>query len=151
MVLPDWRGPTNATAGYNFRRCCISDFAFRATIMQNRILFLFCNFKTFSHISSFPNKHLCAVRSFLLTATEYDFDNAQQGAIVTLPKGKTRITIRIDTDILDWFRNQVHKAGGGNYQTLINEALREYIQQVSGTLEGKIRKVIREELKVITK
>ncbi|HEY4481566.1 MAG TPA: BrnA antitoxin family protein [Candidatus Brocadiaceae bacterium] len=82
---------------------------------------------------------------------EYDFDNAEQGAIVKPARGKTRITIRIDTDILSWFRNQIHKTGGGNYQTLINEALREYIQQTNGMLERKLRKVIREELKVITK
>ena len=82
---------------------------------------------------------------------EYDFDNAEQGAIVKPARGKTRITIRIDTDILDCFRNQTHKAGGGNYQTLINDALREYVQQTNSTLEKKLRKVIREELKVITK
>mgnify|MGYP001596310620 CR=1 FL=1 len=80
-----------------------------------------------------------------------DFEDAEQGAIVKPARGKTRITIRIDTDILNWFRNQVHKAGGGNYQTLINNALREYIQQTNSTLERKLRKVIREELKVITK
>ncbi|HHT9114360.1 MAG: BrnA antitoxin family protein [Planctomycetes bacterium] len=82
---------------------------------------------------------------------EYDFDDAVQGAIVKPARGKTRITIRIDTDILNWFRNKIHKAGGGNYQTLINDALREYIQQTNSTLERKLRKVIREELKVITK
>ena len=82
---------------------------------------------------------------------EYDFDDAVQGALVKPARGKTRITIRIDTDILNWFRNQIHKAGGGNYQTLINDALREYIQQTNSTLERKLRKVIREELKVITK
>ena len=79
---------------------------------------------------------------------EYDFDDAEQGAIVKPARGKTRITIRIDTDILNWFRNQIHKAGGGNYQTLINDA---YIPQTNSTLERKLRKVIREELKVITK
>ena len=82
---------------------------------------------------------------------EYDFNDAEQGAIVKPARGKTRITIRIDTDILNWFRNQIHKAGGGNYQTLINDALREYIQQTNSTLERKLRKVIREELKIITK
>ena len=82
---------------------------------------------------------------------EYNFDDAVQGAIVKPARGKTRITIRIDTDILNWFRNQIHKAGGGNYQTLINDALREYIQQTNSTLEKKLRKVIREELKVISK
>jgi len=39
----------------------------------------------------------------------------------TASKGKTRITIRIDDDILDWFRGQVNAAGGGNYQTIQND------------------------------
>lgn len=63
--------------------------------------------------------------------------------------GKTRITIRIDTDILNWFRDQVHQAGGGNYQTLINETLREYVRNRGGTLEDTLRRVIREELQAI--
>ena len=58
---------------------------------------------------------------------EYNFDNAERGAVVKIPPGKQRITIRIDTNILNWFRKQVHNAGGGNYQTLINEALKENI------------------------
>ncbi len=82
---------------------------------------------------------------------EYKFDDAKQGAIVKPAGGKTRITIRIDTDILNWFRSKIHKAGGGNYQTLINDALREHIQKTNSTLETKLRKLIREELKVITK
>jgi uncharacterized protein (DUF4415 family) len=45
--------------------------------------------------------------------------------------GKTRITVRIDDDLLAWFRSQVHAAGGGNYQTLINRALREYVARQS--------------------
>jgi len=64
---------------------------------------------------------------------------------------KTRITIRIDTDILDWFRTQVHMQGGGNYQTLINEALREHKNFKENDLEKIVRKVIREELKVVSK
>lgn len=82
---------------------------------------------------------------------EYDFDKARRGAVVQSPPGKTRITIRIDTDILDWFRSKVHEMGGGNYQTLINEVLREYTQNQEGTLEKTLRKVIREELQVISK
>lgn len=84
-----------------------------------------------------------------MSEKEYDFDNAEQGAVVKSAPGKTRITIRIDTDILDWFRHQVHEAGGGNYQTLINEALREYVRYQDHTLENTLRKVIREELQVI--
>jgi uncharacterized protein (DUF4415 family) len=82
-----------------------------------------------------------------MSKKEYDFEGAEQGAVTKPPSGKTRITIRIDTDVLDWFRQQVHDAGGGNYQTLINEALREHVQYRDETLENVLRKVIREELK----
>ena len=61
-------------------------------------------------------------------------------------KGKTRITIRLDDDILDWFRQQVHSEGGGNYQTLINMSLREYMNSKREPLEDTLRHVIREEL-----
>ena len=77
---------------------------------------------------------------------QYDFKGARRGAVVPQEPGKTRITIRLDTEILDWFRNQVTEAGGGNYQTLINQALREHIRQNSRPLEEMIRKVMREEL-----
>jgi uncharacterized protein (DUF4415 family) len=82
-----------------------------------------------------------------MSEKEYDFEDAQQGAVTTPPPGKTRVTIRIDTDVLNWFRQQVHDAGGGNYQTLINEALREHMNCRDETLENVLRKVIREELK----
>ena len=78
---------------------------------------------------------------------EYDFSQGKRGAIESTSPGKTRITIRLDDDILTWFRAQVHAAGGGNYQTLINQALRQYIQQQnSETLEDTLRRVLREEL-----
>lgn len=86
-----------------------------------------------------------------MKAKEYNFENAKHGAVVKPIAGKTRITIRIDNDILNWFRNSVHKARGGNYQTLINQALREYIQTQEGALVKTLRKVLREELKVISK
>ena len=82
---------------------------------------------------------------------EYDFENAKQGPVVRPTPGKTRITIRIDTDILNWFRKRVHQRGGGNYQTLINDALREYTNLKDSDLEKTVRKVIREELKVLSK
>lgn len=77
---------------------------------------------------------------------EYNFSNAKRGAIDPLPAGKTRITIRIDDDLLDWFRGQVNAMGGGNYQTLINRALREYVQRQSEPLEETLRRIVREEL-----
>ena len=82
---------------------------------------------------------------------EFDFQDARQGAVVTISPNKKRITIRLDNDIINWFRNKVHEAGGGNYQTLINEALRKYIQQEDDILESTLRKVIREELQGIVK
>ena len=60
---------------------------------------------------------------------EYDFSQGKRGAVESVPPGKTRITIRLDDDILAWFRALVHKRGGGNYQTLINDALRQHVKQ----------------------
>ncbi|MBM3179556.1 MAG: CopG family transcriptional regulator [Chloroflexi bacterium] len=77
---------------------------------------------------------------------EYNFSKGKRGAVVPAPKGKTRITIRIDDDILDWFRGEVEAAGGGNYQTLINQTLREYLNQQQQPLEELLRRVVREEL-----
>lgn len=77
---------------------------------------------------------------------EYDFRGAKRGAVKRVPKGKTRITIRLDEDILDWFRRQVDRDGGGNYQTLINDALKEHIRRTQEPLEDTLRRVIREEL-----
>jgi uncharacterized protein (DUF4415 family) len=77
---------------------------------------------------------------------EYDFSAGQRGPVVPIPPGKSRITIRLDQDILDWFKGQVHAAGGGNYQTLINSALREYTQQRREPLEATLRRVVRDEL-----
>jgi len=86
-----------------------------------------------------------------MSKVEDDFEEAKQGLVVRPPAGKTRITIRVDTDILNWFRNQVHKSGGGNYQTLINDALREYTNLKDSDLEKTVRKVIREELETLAK
>ena len=75
-----------------------------------------------------------------------EWDKAKRGAVVSVPKGKTRITIRLDDEILAWFRDQVERAGGGNYQSVINEVLRQHVQQAREPLEKIIRRVIREEL-----
>lgn len=76
---------------------------------------------------------------------EYNFKNAKKGQVVPT-KGKTRITIYLDTDILENFRERADKEGYG-YQTMINDALREYLSKSSKTLEENvIRQVIREEL-----
>lgn len=78
---------------------------------------------------------------------EYDFSKAKRGPVIPVPKGKTRITIRLDEDILAWFRTQVDDAGGGNYQTLINDALRQYIARAREPLEETVRRVVREEIR----
>ena len=77
---------------------------------------------------------------------EYDFSRGKRGAVLKAPPGKTRITIRIDNDVLQWFRKQVHAAGGGNYQTLINNSLREYMNSSDDRLADTVRSVVREEL-----
>jgi len=78
----------------------------------------------------------------------YDFSNGRRGPVIPAEPGKTRITIRLDNDVIDWFRQQVNEAGGGNYQTLINAALRKHIADTSGaSLEERLRRVIREELR----
>ena len=77
---------------------------------------------------------------------EYDFSNAKRGAVIPTPPGKTRITIRPDDDVLDWFREQVHAVGRRSYQTLINAALREHIESQREPLEETLRRVIREEI-----
>jgi uncharacterized protein (DUF4415 family) len=79
--------------------------------------------------------------------SEYDFTKAKRGAVVATPPGKTRVTIRLDNGVLDWFRKQVDEAGGGNYQALINDALLEHIARRREPLESTIRRVIREELR----
>jgi uncharacterized protein (DUF4415 family) len=77
-----------------------------------------------------------------------DFSKGKRGAIVKTDPNKIRITIRLDGDIIEHFKKHVHDAGGGNYQTLMNDALRKYIQSETEPLEDTLRKVIREELKL---
>ena len=77
---------------------------------------------------------------------EYDFSQGKRGAIDRLPPGKTRITIRLDEDVVAWFREQANAMGGGNYQTLINQALRDHVLNQQQPLEDVLRRVLREEL-----
>jgi uncharacterized protein (DUF4415 family) len=78
---------------------------------------------------------------------EYDFSDAHRGPVEPPAPGKTRITIRLDNEVLDWFRARVHESGGGNYQTLINRALREHMETRAEPLEETLRRVLREELR----
>lgn len=76
----------------------------------------------------------------------YDFSKGKRGAVVPIPPGKTRITIRLDNEILDWFRSQVEARGGGSYQAMINQALKEHVRLGGEALESYLRRIIREEL-----
>jgi uncharacterized protein (DUF4415 family) len=78
---------------------------------------------------------------------EYDFSKAKRGAVVSVPKTKEKITIRLDREVIDWFRAEVDRAGGGNYQRLINEALRGHMARSEEPLEKTLRRVIREEIR----
>ena len=75
---------------------------------------------------------------------DIDFSAARRGPAVRPEPGKTKISIRLNNTVLEYFRRVVDKAGGGNYQTLMNEALLEYVHRRS-TLDV-VRQVVREEL-----
>ena len=75
---------------------------------------------------------------------DIDFSRAKRGAVVKPAPGKTKISIRLDNSVIEHFRRLVDKAGGGNYQTLINDALLEHVHRHS-TLDV-VRQVVREEL-----
>jgi uncharacterized protein (DUF4415 family) len=75
-----------------------------------------------------------------------DFSRGKRGPVISGDPGKVRITIRLDADIINHFKRKVLAAGGGNYQTLINEALRRHIEEEARSLEDTLRRVIREEL-----
>ena len=78
---------------------------------------------------------------------DIDFTNAKRGPVVPSELGKTKISIRLDNRVLAYFRSIVEQAGGGNYQTLINDALMEYIQQQS--MLETVRQAVREELQPV--
>jgi uncharacterized protein (DUF4415 family) len=75
---------------------------------------------------------------------EIDFSRAKRGPVIPLEPGKTKISIRLDNRVIDHFRAIVEKAGGGNYQTLINDALVAYIEQRS--VLDAVRQVVKEEM-----
>ena len=81
----------------------------------------------------------------------YDFTKGKRGRVLPpdpMPEGKTRITIRLDQDIVDRFFKLAEESGGeAGYQTLINAALREYLDGKAPKLEDTLRRIIREELK----
>ena len=82
---------------------------------------------------------------------QYDFSRGKRGAVIPRnaePRGKNRITIRIDEDVLDFFLKEAEASGGAvGYQTLINEALRRHAENRAPQLEETLRRVLREELR----
>ena len=80
---------------------------------------------------------------FLMTD---EFENARRGPVIPPDPSKVRITIRLDPEVIDHFKEEVSEAGGGNYQTLINRVLRDYVEGREKGLDRRIRKIVREEL-----
>jgi uncharacterized protein (DUF4415 family) len=78
---------------------------------------------------------------------DMDFTYATRGPVVPSEPGKTKISIRLDNRVLDYFRSLVEQAGGGHYQTLINDALMAYIQQQS--MLDVVRQAVREEFQSV--
>jgi uncharacterized protein (DUF4415 family) len=77
---------------------------------------------------------------------EYDFSKGKRGAVVPQP-GKTRITIYLDDQVLEEFRDRADAAGRG-YQTMINEALRQYLGKSREPVDADtLRRIVREELR----
>ncbi len=80
---------------------------------------------------------------------EYDFSKGKRGSVIP-HKGKTRITIFIDSDVLDWFKEEAEREGRG-YQTAINQALRNYTKQDRRPIQDIVREAVRKELRVLKK
>ena len=78
---------------------------------------------------------------------KYDFSKGKRGAVLPQSGNKVRITIRLDRDIVDWFRSKVEEQGGGNYQSMLNDALRKHMEHQEQPLEEVLRRVVREELR----
>ena len=77
---------------------------------------------------------------------DIDFSRAKRGAVVKPEYGKSKISIRLDKTVIEFFRAAIDRAGGGSYQTLLNAALREYVGSKREPLEATLRRVLREEL-----
>jgi uncharacterized protein (DUF4415 family) len=82
----------------------------------------------------------------------YDFSQGKRGRIAVAepePRGKTRITIRLDEDLVDHFLKEAEASAGAiGYQTLINEALRQHVEGKAPRLEDTLRRIVREEMRV---
>ena len=81
---------------------------------------------------------------------EYDFSKGRRGPVLASP-GKTRITIMLDDEVLEFFRNRAESVGSG-YQTLINAELRRVVATMSSAsveplTAERLRQILREELR----
>ena len=76
---------------------------------------------------------------------DIDFSQAKRGAVIPLEPGKTKISIRLDNAVIEYFRRQVEQSGGGNYQSLINDSLVAFIGQAA--VLDAVRQVVREEMR----
>jgi uncharacterized protein (DUF4415 family) len=81
----------------------------------------------------------------------HDFSQGKRGRIVAPepePRGKTRITIRLDEDLVDHFLKQADASGGAmGYQSLINEALRQHVEGKAPKFKETLRRIVREEMR----
>ena len=86
---------------------------------------------------------------------QYDFSKGKRGRIVPPqrePQGKTRITIRLDEELVDYFLKEADKSGGAmGYQTLINDALRQFVEGKAPKIEETLRRIVREETKAVVR
>jgi uncharacterized protein (DUF4415 family) len=82
-------------------------------------------------------------------ASSYDFSGGRRGAVLR-HEGKTRITMWIDSDILNWFRARAQREGRG-YQTAMNDALKAFTNEDHRPLPEVVRDVVRKELRAALK
>jgi len=82
---------------------------------------------------------------------QYDFSKGRRGRILAAQpehKGKVRITIRVDEDLVNHFLKEADASGGSvGYQTLMNEALRAYVENKAPKFEDTLRRIVREEMR----
>jgi len=100
-----------------------------------------------------PQKEPAKDVHFVHTMKEsYDFSKGKRGPVAPPapePRGKTRITIRLDEDLVDYFLREADASGGATgYQTLINDALRRHVEGKAPKLEETLRRIVREEMRV---
>jgi hypothetical protein len=87
--------------------------------------------------------------------SQYDFSKGKRGRIAPPepePKGKTRITIRLDEDLIDHFPKEADASGEATghqapLHVTASEALCQHVQGKAPKLEETLRRILREESK----